>query len=145
MRNINHMAVWAAAITHFAIGAVWYSVLQQPWLAGIGKTMAELTRDNGGSPLPYVIGFATILVMAYVMAWILQRLDARTIGAGAQVGAALGLGLVAMQLGLNYAFEWRALSLWLVNGGYAVLGLAVMGGIIGGWHRSRSQAADTRA
>lgn len=41
-----------------------------------------------------------------------------------------------------YAFESRPLSLGLINGGYAVLGLAVAGGIIGGWRRGRSQGGD---
>lgn len=141
MPNINHLAVWAAAIVHFAIGAVWYSVLARPWLAGIGKTMEQLTRENGGSPWPYAIGFATILVMAYTTAWVLQRREAATLAAGAGIGALLGFGIAAMQPALNYAFEARPLSLWLINGGYAVLGLTVMGGIIGGWRRRGAHAA----
>ena len=27
------------------------------WLAGIGKTMADVERDIGGGAMPYIIGF----------------------------------------------------------------------------------------
>ena len=42
-----------------------------------------------------------------------------------------GPALVAAFLGVIYLFEKRRLALWLVNGGYCVVALTVMGAILG--------------
>ena len=44
MKSINHFAVVVAAVVFFMLGAGWYTVLSNAWLAGIGKTMEQLTR-----------------------------------------------------------------------------------------------------
>lgn len=137
MPTIRHLPTIVAAVVFFAIGAVWYNVLSGPWLAGIGKSMDQLTREQGNSPLPYAVGFAAILVMCYTLAWLLARLGADTLVAGLRVGVAVALGLVAAMLALNYGFEARAPTLWAINAGYALVGLAIAGAIIGGWRRSR--------
>jgi hypothetical protein len=38
-----------------------------------------------------------------------------------------------MALGVIYLFERRSTRLWLINSGYQVLTLTVMGGVIGRW------------
>jgi small-conductance mechanosensitive channel len=104
-----------------------------PWLAAIGKTMNDLARD---SPLPYVVGFLAILVMCYTLAWLMQRLDATTLVAGLRLGAIVAVGFIAATLALNYGFEARSITLWLINSAYVVVGLALAGAIIGGWKRA---------
>jgi hypothetical protein len=51
------------------------------------------------------------------------------------LGAVIAAGFVAANLALNYGFESRPLTLWLINGVYAIVGLALAGAIIGGWKR----------
>jgi hypothetical protein len=105
------------------------------WLAAIGKTMEQISGEQAGSPLPYVIGFAGILVMCYTLSWLIERLQATTLAGGLRVGVCVAACFVAANLALNYGFEWRPISLWLINGAYAVVGLAIAGAIIGGWKR----------
>jgi surface polysaccharide O-acyltransferase-like enzyme len=131
----RHIAAWIAAIVFFVLGAIWYTVLSARWLAAIGKTMEQLTAEQGGSPLPYVIGFVAILVMCYALSWLIERLQATTLAGGLRVGVCVAACFVAANLALNYGFEWRPISLWLINGAYAVVGLAIAGAIIGGWKR----------
>jgi hypothetical protein len=130
LRN-RHFAVWISAIVFFVLGALWYTVLQAPWLAGIGKTLDGLTREQGGSPLPYAVAFVSILVVCYTLAWLLDRTNGRSIGAGVRLGAIVALGFIAAMLALNYAFEFRSPQLWLINAGYALVGLCIAGGILG--------------
>ena len=137
LRN-RHVAVWISAIVFFALGAIWYSVLQAPWLAGIGKTLEDLTREQNASALPYAVGYVSILVMCYTLAWLLDRMDARSVAAGIRLGAIVAVGLVAAALALNYGFESRSPRLWLINAGYAFVGLCVVGGILGGRSRRSS-------
>jgi uncharacterized protein (DUF697 family) len=132
----RHVAVWMASIVFFVLGAIWYSVMAAPWVAAIGKTMQELSREHGASPLPYVVGFAAILVMCYTLAWLMHRLQAATLFDGLRLGAIVAVGFVTATLALNYGFEARSVTLWLINSAYVVVGLALAGAIIGGWKRA---------
>jgi uncharacterized protein DUF1761 len=131
----RHVAVWIAAIAFFVLGALWYNVLSAQWLAAIGKTMEQMAAEQQGSPLPFAIGFAAILVMCYTLAWLIERLQATTFAGGLVLGAAIAVGFVSANLALNYGFESRGVSLWLINAVYVTVGLAVAGAIIGGWKR----------
>ena len=133
MKSVNHIAIVVAAVVFFAIGAVWYKVFSQPWLAGIGKTVDQLAKENGGSPLPFIVGFIAILIMCYTLAWIVQRGMAPSAGNGALTGATVAFGIVGAALALYYGFEARGITLWLINAGYVVVGLVISGAIIGGW------------
>lgn len=136
--NTNHAAVVLAAVLFFALGAAWYSVLATPWLAGIGKTMEQIQTEQGGSMLPYAVGFAAILVMCYTLNWIIGRApQPPTAGSGAMAGAIVAVGLIGATLALNYGFESRGVSLWLINAAYVLIGLGIAGAIIGGWKKKR--------
>jgi uncharacterized protein DUF1761 len=135
MSSTRHVSIVVAAIVVWVLGAVWYSALADAWMAGIGKTRDQLMQQAGGSAsMSYVVGFVAILVMAYLVGWLLDRMSATTFGAGARIGALAAL-LPAACIALNYAFEMRPVSLWLINAGYAIVGLAIAGAIIGGWKR----------
>jgi Protein of unknown function (DUF1761) len=132
----RHLAVWIASIVFFVLGAIWYSVMATPWVAAIGKSMEQLTREHGASPLPYVVGFVAILVMCYTLAWLMHRVHATTLIDGLRLGAIVAIGFIAATLALNYGFEARSVTLWLINSVYLVVGLALSGAIIGGWKRA---------
>jgi hypothetical protein len=131
MVGIRHVAVIVAAVAFFLLGAGWYTLFTAQWLAGIGKTMADVERDTGGGAMSYIVGFIALLVMSYALAWLISRLGKRTTMEGAATGISVGIGFIAAMLALNYAFEGRNVSLWLINAGYAVVGLAIAGAIIG--------------
>jgi hypothetical protein len=134
--SARHVAVWIASIVFFVLGAIWYSVMAVPWMAAIGKTAEQLGREQGASPLPYVVGFIAILVMCYTLAWLMHRLQAATLVAGLRLGAIVAIGFIAATLALNYGFEARSVTLWLINSAYVIVGLALAGAIIGGWKRA---------
>jgi hypothetical protein len=135
MGNVRHVAVILSAVVFFVVGALWYTVLAGPWLTAIGKTMEQMTREGGGSPAPYAIGFLAILLMCYTLAALINRLAIRSAGAGVVLGVMLGIGLIGGMLALNYGFELRSPTLWLINALYATVGLAIAGAIIGGWQK----------
>ena len=135
MSGINHFAAIVAGLVQFAFGAVWYTLFSQAWMVGIGKTRDQLMAANGNSPMPYIIGVVTAIIVAYTLAWLLPKLGAQSVAGGIRTGVTLALTLVATTLALNYGFEGRSLSLWLINSGYMVIGMGVMGAIVGGWTR----------
>lgn len=52
---------------------------------------------------------------------------------GAFAGFAAGAGWVATFVGTHYLFERRSFKLFLINAGYSIVALTVMGIIIGAW------------
>jgi hypothetical protein len=133
MKGIRHLAVIIGAVAWFMIGALWYSVFSAPWLQGISKTMEQMEKESGGPTQPMLTGFIAILVMCYVLAWMIGRLNERTLFGGAKTGATVAIGFVAAMLALNYGFEVRGIMLWLINAGYALVGMVVAGAVIGAW------------
>ena len=102
---------------------------------GNRQTETQLQAEHGHSPLPYIIALGAALVVAYAIAWLLPRLATPSAGSGAKAGAALALALIGSTLAMNYGFEARPLSLWLINVGYMVVGMTIMGAIIGHWRK----------
>lgn len=135
MNAVNHVAVWVAGIVHFLLGAGWYTLFGKTWLAGIGKTEQQVMAEQPNAAIPMAIGFVVAVVIAYTLAWLLPRLSAQSAAAGARTGALLALALIATTLAMNYGFEARPPSLWLINAGYMVVGMAIMGAIVGGWRK----------
>lgn len=135
MNIARHAACWVAATVFFVLGAVWYGVFEAPWAAAIGRSIDQIARDQGGRPQAFVIGFAAILVMCYALAWLIERLEARTLTGGLKLGSGIAVCFIAATLALNYGFEARPMTLWLINAAYAVIGLGAAGAIIGGWKR----------
>ena len=135
MGAVNHVAVWVAGILHFIIGAGWYTLFGKLWLNAIGKTEAQIQADQPNMAIPLIIAVVVAIVIAYTLAWLLPKLGAQSAAAGARMGVTLALTLIATTLAMNYGFEARPVLLWLINGGYMVVGMAVMGAIIGGWKK----------
>ena len=135
-RKISYVAVIVAAVAHFLLGAVWFTVLSAQWLAGIGKTREELLR--GGSPtLGYVAAFASNLVIAWVLAWLIATTGRATAGRGVMVAAILWLGFVCTTMGTAFVFEERSLESFAITAGYPLAGMLIMGAIVGGWRKKQ--------
>ena len=135
MSGVNHVAVWIAGLVHFMLGAGWYTAFSAAWIAAVGKTEAQLSAEQGNSPLPYMVALGAALIVAYTIAWLLPKVGASSAGGGAKTGATLALALIATTMAMNYGFEARSPLLWLINAGYMVVGMAVMGAIIGAWRK----------
>lgn len=126
---MNHLATIVAAVAHWIWGAIWYGVLGASWMAAVGKHAAQ------NDPMPYVISIIALLAAAYVLADLFRRIGINTLASGARTGAIIGLAIVAAYLALFYGYQARPLALWVIDGGYAVIGMAIMGAVIGGWKR----------
>lgn len=128
--DLDVWAVLVAAVASFVIGGAWYGPLfGARWMTANGFDAAALRARD----LRVVFGgsFALSLVAAAFLAAFVGP-DAG-VGFGAAAGAAAGIGWVATFTGIQYLFEMRRPALFLINAGYAVLTLTIMGAIIGAW------------
>lgn len=129
--SINFFAVFAAALSMFVIGGLWYSpvLFGKVWLKELKEDEAFLRKGNQG--LIFGSAFLLALIMAFNLAGFVSGYESWTWGL---VGGILaGLGWVAMSIGMIYLFERRSFRLFLVNAGYIVISFMVMGIILGIW------------
>ena len=133
--RINILAVVVAAVVYWLLGAGWFTILQKPWLAGIGKTMEQLQRDGASPAIAYTVAFVCNLIMAYALGWVLVCTGEQTALRGVMIGALMWIGLVATSFGTAYVFEGRSISIFAISAGYPLAGLAIMGAIVGAWKK----------
>ena len=130
MGNLNLLAIVVAAVVTFVIGGLWYSpaLFHRAWMRANKFTEADVAGNMG---LIFGVAFVFALIMSLNLAMFLDAPDT-TMAWGAAAGGlasiwvALGIGTVAL-------FERRPFSYMLINGGYWVVSLVLMGAIIGAW------------
>lgn len=128
MPEINWLAVLAAALSSFLLGGVWYSALfAKAWQKAAGLSDEQI--KNGNMALIFGGSFVLALIASASFAVFLGNgLDATT---GALYGFTAGLCWVSASFGINYLFERKSLSLFLINGGYHTLQFTLIGAILG--------------
>lgn len=131
MPEVNWLAVLAAAISAFLLGGLWYSpaLFMKAWQRGAGLTDEQLKGGNAAKI--YGGAFVLSLVAAATFAMFLGKLP---VSVATAYGFCAGLAWVAASFGINYLFERKPLSLWLVNGGYHTLQFTLYGLVLGLWH-----------
>jgi hypothetical protein len=131
--GINYLAVLAAAVAAWVLGAVWYQVLSTQWLAALGKTKADLMGPDGKpkSYVPFVLVFVAELIMAWMLAGILGHLGAVTVKNGVISGASCWFGFVLTTVAANNAFGGRKVMLTAIDAGHWLAALVLMGAIVG--------------
>ena len=133
MPPVNWLAVIVAALSTFLIGGLWYSpaLFGKAWMKENGLTEEGMKKSN----MAKIFGTAFILglIASINLAMFLGPDPNMDASMGAFYGFLAGFGWVATFVGTHYLFERKSLKLFLINAGYSVVSLTVMGVIIGAW------------
>ena len=130
LQNINWLSVVIAAISTFIIGGIWYGpIFGRAWMAAFGYTEEDLKKRS----IPKTFGLS--LLLAFIASLILEMFIGPEADAifGTMAGFFAGIGWVATFLGILYLFEMQTMKVYLINTGYCVLSLTLMGFILGNW------------
>jgi hypothetical protein len=130
MPAINIWAALVAAVSCFFIGGLWYSPLLflKPWMRASG-----VTGDPGQGHPAKVFGISFLFALAAAVVYaVLIPPPTDALHAAGQ-GLAVGLGLVATSVGINYQFANRNFIMLAIDGGYHTVKFVVYGLIIGLW------------
>lgn len=156
--EFNFLAILVAALVPMVLGFLWYGpmLFQNAWMRASGVTEEKMKSGNMG------VIFGVSLFMAVILAFFTQFLvihemgvygmtegqlegetakaflaewagKYRTFGHGAIHGAMAGVMFVFPLLAIINLFERKPFKLTLINAGYWVVVLAIMGSIISGW------------
>ena len=129
--TLNYWAILASGLSTFLIGGIWYSpaIFGKVWMKENGFTEEGL--KNGNMLKIFGLAFVLGLIAAINLAMFLG--GEVNIAMGAFYGFLAGFGWVATFIGTHYLFERKSFKLFLINAGYSVVSLTVMGVIIGAW------------
>ncbi len=126
------LSVIVAAVAGFAVGAGWYMTLAKPWMVAAGIPMsADGKPQGGGSPMPFVVSGICMILVAGMMRHIFAMAGIDSAGKGLVGGLGIGLFFIAPWLAMCYAYSMRPAKLAIIDGGYAILGCAVIGLVLG--------------
>lgn len=126
---MGFVAIVAAAIGGFGVGAVWYMTLAQQWMAAVGRTEDEIKADK--DPTPFIVAGLAALSAAAVMYHMFSAAGITDPLRCLAYGAGIGALIVAPWIVLHYGFAGRPRSLWWIDGGHTIAAFAVMGLILG--------------
>ena len=156
--EFNFLAILVAAIVPLIIGFIWYnpSIFGTAWARA--AEMTEEKMKGGNMAVIFIVSLLLSVLLAFmtqmlvvhemgVMGMTEGQLEGETVKAflaewegkyrsfkhGALHGAMSGIFFVLPVLGINALFERKGWKYILINTGYWVVTLGVMGAIIGGW------------
>jgi hypothetical protein len=128
---MEYVNVLAAALGAYAFSAVWYTVMSKPWIAAAGIQKDANGKPQGnGSPMPFVIAFVAMLLVAGMMRHLFQMSGIDSLGEGAVSGLGVGAFFITPWVAMNYAFSMRPGALTLLDGVNAVAGCTIMGMVL---------------
>jgi hypothetical protein len=129
--QLNYWAILVAAASTFLIGGIWYSpaVFGKIWMQENGFT--EEGMKNSNMAKIFGLTFLLALIAAINLAMFMGPEDKPAMGA--LWGFLAGFGWVATFIGTHYLFERKSFRLFLINAGYSIVSLTVMGVIIAAW------------
>ena len=131
--KINYLAVIVAAVVHFIIGGLWYSLIfANTFIEIVGRAQLEqMVADSHWSQ--YLVAFVTSLVLVYILAHFIQYTGSKTVAGGMQTAFWLWLGFVVTTQLSGVIFEQRKLGLYLLNIGYQLVACLICGVILAAW------------
>ncbi len=129
--ELNYFAIIVAALSTFMIGGLWYSpaVFGKAWMKENGFTEEGMKGGN----MVKIFGVAFILALISAINLAMFMGPENDPAMGAMWGFLAGAGWVATFVGTHYLFERRSFKLFLINAGYSIVALTIMGVILAAW------------
>lgn len=128
--GMNYLAILAAAIVAFVIGAVYYSALSKPWM--------KAARIDPSGPKPPMIwllvnSFVMELILAFVTAGVIGHLGSGqvTLANGIISGLFIWAGFIFTTLSINQRYQGFGWDLTLIDGVHWLLVMIGIGATIG--------------
>lgn len=128
---MDYLTVVAAAAGSWVFGALWYMMLANPWMDAAGIERGPDGRPAGGNdPVPFILSAVAMLLVAGMMRHVFALSGIDALAEGVVSGLGVGLFFISPWIVINNAYAGRPYRLTLIDGGYAVIGCAVIGAIL---------------
>jgi hypothetical protein len=127
--SIGHFRVLLAALAALVSGALWYSPLL---FGGAWLQLRGMDVEVPATPADWQIAaqFFRDLLVAYVLAWLIARIGARTPGQACRLAALIWLGFQAMQILGSVIHEGYPIELYAIHAGDALVKSLLMAAVL---------------
>jgi hypothetical protein len=139
--TVNWLSILLAAVVSWIFGAAYYGALGRFWVEAQGRTMEQFKAEQAAkvgkftAQLPFILALVAQLVMAWALYGILAHMNLFALRAGIISGALSWFGFVLTTMSVNYAFSGRKPMLILIDAGYWLGVLVIIGAIVGWFGR----------
>jgi fatty acid desaturase len=132
--KINHLAVWLLVLIQQGIGALWYSslVFGKKWMTLQGKSAFDLDKSD---PIPFVLAFIAAVALTYFMAWLINRLNLKSVGAAIIVAVMVWFCTCFFERIAHDAFGDISIEITLIDMGQSLLKYVLIGVGLGAWKK----------
>lgn len=117
--SLPWLIILVAAVVAFVVGIIWYSIFGKVWMSLTGKGKKSMTKGL------MLTKFVYLIILSYLIALITFTTDAATywLLLDALVGI---LVFIRLEQHMCFAQKGKALKLFLIDSGYAILAVAVI-------------------
>ena len=127
----NFLAIIAGAVSAFVIGIFWYAVLfRSIWSNAQGFSEQKMHHLQKSAPLTTVVSFVGYLITGYVLCVLFQRLGIVDMKTALSTVFLVWLGFPLPMGLMNSMYAGRSLVVLLIDVGYQLVYLLVMGAIL---------------
>jgi hypothetical protein len=131
LTELNYLAIIVATIVYFMLGAVWYSPLM------FGKSWASMQNikmdDKSRLPIMLSITFVLNIIVSVAMMLLVKITFINELLGGLKLGLLAGVGFSATTIGITFLYESRPFKIYLIDAGYHIAGIVIVGGILSVW------------
>ena len=129
--GMNYAAILVAAIAAWLFGAAFYMTLSRPWMKAARIDPSAMKP----SAVPFIVSFVADLVMAVILAGVLNHLGPGqvTLRNGVISALFLWVGFVATTMAVNHRYEGYGWDLTLIDGAHWLGVMLILGAVIGWW------------
>ncbi len=141
--EFNWIAHVVAALSTLVVGFLWYAPFsfQNAWMKSSGVTQEQMEGANMGIIFGLAVVFAFLITIPLGFVMLTHTLECSpaydptsfSFAHGAFHGAIMGLFVALPVLATNALFERKNWTYILINAGYWVVCISIMGGIIFAW------------
>lgn len=131
LHHIHWLGALLGGLAYFALGALWYSkILFAPkWIEYCKIDMNDPDMKKGVAGI-FLSSLVLMIVTSICIAILAHKLETNGALNGAKLGLLTGLGFGSTAISISYLYEKRPFGLYLINGGYTVVGSMIAGAII---------------
>ncbi len=137
LSTINWLAVIAAAVAYFILGAIWFGpIFGKAWQRGVGLSDEEVKSGSMGKMLGTVFVMALIVSFGMAMFFFGFGTDPEnpmTLTMGAMYGAMSGVFFVLPTKAMDYVMARKSWGLVFIESFYHIVGFVIVGIILGVW------------
>ena len=131
--DLNYAAIIVSVIASMILGMIWYSpaMFGNMWMKLSGLKKEDIKKEEANKGM--FASAVAALVMVAVLSQFVILTRANTFDEGAKVAFWLWLGFVATVGVSEYIYTKRPAKLFVINMGYHLASMLLMGGILASW------------